>query len=206
MQPWSVILPTRRADRHGFTLLELLVALAIFSVIALVAWRGLDSVATTKLRLDAEAQSWRDLALVFDRLGDDIGQSVLRPWRDGGGQLQPALVGRNGDAATSAPALELVRLARDRDPQHVAYRLKDGRLELLLWNALDPAATEQPTVLPLLDGIDRFEPAFLDDANAWQARWPVSASEPAAAPLPRAVKVTLARVGSAPIERVFALP
>ncbi|BCL75627.1 type II secretion system protein J [Jeongeupia sp. HS-3] len=196
----------RRADRTGFTLLELLVALAIFSVIALVAWRGLDAVATTKLRLDAEAQSWRDLSLVFDRLGDDVGQSVNRPWRDGSGQAQPAFIGRSDDLARTKPALEFIRFARDRDPQRVAYRLQDGKLELLLWDSLDPAPTEQPMVLPLLNDIAQFVPTFLDGSNAWQPRWPAGASTPAAATLPRAVKITLARNGSAPIERVFALP
>ncbi|AOX99552.1 type II secretion system minor pseudopilin GspJ [Jeongeupia sp. USM3] len=190
-----------RAD--GFTLLELLVALAIFSVIALVAWRGLDSVATTKLRLDAEAQSWRELSLVFDRIGDDLGQSLRRSWRDGEGRLQPAFGGRD---AASAPALEFVRFARDRDPQRVAYRLDGNTLALQLWDVLDAAPDAKPATLPLLDDIGTFSAAFLDAGGTWQTHWPAGASAAAEAPLPRAVKVTLARVGSAPIERVFALP
>ena len=52
---------------RGFTLLEILVALIIFAVVTLIAYRGLDQVAQVKLRLDHEAAYWRETNLVFDR-------------------------------------------------------------------------------------------------------------------------------------------
>jgi len=67
---------------RGFTLLELLIALAIFSLIAVLAYSGLVSV----LRVDAQVaqvtQQLTRLQLTFQRLQQDITQLVHRPIRN----------------------------------------------------------------------------------------------------------------------------
>ena len=37
---------------RGFTLLELLVAISVLSVVSVIAWRGLDSLVATRERLE----------------------------------------------------------------------------------------------------------------------------------------------------------
>ena len=76
-------LSDRRGAVRGFTLLEILVALAIFALASVIAYGGLDSVTSTKSALDWEIRFWRELGLVFDRMEADFLQSVPHPLRDG---------------------------------------------------------------------------------------------------------------------------
>jgi general secretion pathway protein J len=63
-----------RADLRGFTLIELLVAITVLSIVALIAWRGLDSLVSTRERLEPEADEVRALLTVFGQMERDIGQ------------------------------------------------------------------------------------------------------------------------------------
>ena len=44
---------------RGFTLLELLVAITVLSIVSVIAWRGLDSLVMTRERLEPEADDVR---------------------------------------------------------------------------------------------------------------------------------------------------
>lgn len=188
---------------RGFTLLEILVALIIFAVVALIAYRGLDQVAQVKLRLDQEAAYWRETNLVFDRIEQDVLQAIDRPWRDSGGVARPAFSGRQRATVRGDAALELVRIDRAHEDAHLAYRLVDTRLELLQWDRLDQPPRAEPVAHPLLNDVARFEARFLDGKGTWQTQWPVPGVRET---LPLAVEITLARQKLAPVSRVFLLP
>ena len=48
-----------RRSQAAFTLVELLVALAIFAILAGFAYRGLDAMLQSRVRLEAESRKWR---------------------------------------------------------------------------------------------------------------------------------------------------
>jgi general secretion pathway protein J len=192
-----------KPKQAGFTLLEILIALAVFSVVTLISYKGLESVAQTRTALDVEAKRWRDLSLVFDRMEEDVSQAVDRPWRDQGGVEQPAMRGTNKPERKDDQPLELIRLDRNRDAFHVAYRLNNGRLELLLWNALDLGPREEPQVHVLLENIRGFEATFLDAASQWQPSWPPAGNNKVP---PRGVKVKLTLGDDTTVQRIYTLP
>ncbi|AMC33957.1 type II secretion system minor pseudopilin GspJ [Janthinobacterium sp. B9-8] len=192
-----------RPKQVGFTLLEILIALAVFSVVTLISYKGLESVAQTRTALDAEAKRWRDLSLVFDRMEEDVSQTVDRPWRDQGGVEQAAMRGTNKPERRDDQPLELIRLDRNRDAFHVAYRLNNGSLELLLWNALDLGPREEPQVHVLLENIRGFEVSFLDTASQWQASWPPAGNNKVP---PRGVKIKLTLADDTTVQRIYTLP
>ncbi|TJZ73509.1 type II secretion system minor pseudopilin GspJ [Chitiniphilus eburneus] len=192
-----------RRRMHGFTLLEILIALMIFAVVALVAYRGLEQVAKVKVRLDQEAAYWRETALVLDRIEEDLMHQVERPWRDQSGVAQPSLRGYLKPPRKVDAALELVRMDRAREDYHVAYRLWDNELQLLMWDSLDLAPLAEPVVHPLLSDVTRFEARFLDASGKWLPQWPVTGNS---AVRPNAVEVTLERSGKSPVTRVYLLP
>ena len=66
----------------GFTLLELLVALSIFSVISVMAYGGLQTVISTKQATEKSAERISQIQLVMMRISNDLRQAVTRKIRD----------------------------------------------------------------------------------------------------------------------------
>jgi len=89
--PWGGPAALSRLDR-GFTLVEALLALAIFGVIAVLAYRATASLSEGEARLSAEAQHWHTLETLFTRFEADIRQAVPRSARVGAAR-EPAWIG-----------------------------------------------------------------------------------------------------------------
>ena len=119
---------------RGFTLLELLVAISILAIIAIIAWRGLDSLVTTRARLEPEADNARALIACFGQLERDAAQ-IASPTMFAL-RVRPVQV-LVGDTGT---ALIFTRIA-PQQPDHatslqqVTYAIEDG----VLVRRADPA-------------------------------------------------------------------
>jgi len=198
---------TERSQR-GFTLLEILVALAIFAIASVIAYSGLNAVASTKSSLDKEIRFWRELGQVFDRMDMDFTQSLPHLFRADSGELLPPLSARS--AAAGGFVIELSRYDAERAPVHVVYRCDNGALSLGVWpinanSALAAGATVATVaapVYPLLPNVDECEAAYLDANNAWRLLWPGDQSQLK----PRAIRIRLTLAGRGQFERVYYLP
>ena len=193
---------TRRGRHLGFTLIEILIALAVFSVLAIIAYRGVARMATVKLALDADNRKWRELTVALARMDDDFSQVAARPYRDEGGTAQPSVRGSAGAIDANGAQIELIRFDSGK-LVHLGYRLKDTHLELLLWNTLDLAPRTAPTALPLLDHVTKFDLRYLDRNGQWQLAW---SQTPQVNQVPRAVEVTLSLESGETVTRLFLLP
>lgn len=182
-------------DSSGFTLVELLVALAIFVIAGMIAYRGLNAVAATKGSLDREIRFWRELGLIFERMETDFEQSVAQPLSVGEGGLAPAFQGKSGEGRFF---IKLVRMNGDRSPLHVHYRCDKGELTL----ALGTVDRQDLRRTVLLGSVDRCEVSFLDASNAWRFEWPGVQGYPR----PRAIRIRLVLSGHGPFERIYPLP
>jgi general secretion pathway protein J len=195
----------RRAGLHrGFTLLEVLLAIAIVAIIATLGYRAVSALSESETKLAAEATRWRTLDLFFARLEADLRQAMPRPARLSAA-LQPAWLG-NADAVGNS-VLEFSRAGPEfmLEPgsagQRLAYRLRNGAVEVLYWASYDRPRGVDPTPYALLDGVTRFQLAYLTQSGVWADTWPL-AGESA---LPRAVKVDVTLASGEVIERWFAL-
>ena len=183
---------------RGFTLLELLVALAVFAIMATAAYSGLRNVLFTRAAVEEQSRRLAAVQLAVFRLGQDIEQAVPRGIRDEYGESQAALLG--GELADDR--LTLTRAGWDNplgQPratlQRVAYRLRDGRLWRLHWGVLDRGGLLEPRETLLLERVREFRVRFLD-RDDWRDDWPPPASDEAGAKkdpdaLPRAVEIGL---------------
>ena len=190
---------------RGFTLLELLVALAIFAVLSVMAYGGLRNVLDTRAQVEVEAARLTALQTTFTLIGRDVEQVLARSVRDNFGDAQPPLIG-GGDqllefthAGLRNPSLQ----ARSQ-LQRVAYQLKDGRLQRLTWPMLDRAPNSEPQQAELLGGITAVEILFYDQNLAPQQEWP-QASTGSTTPqvLPRGVEVSIELDGWGRVTRLF---
>jgi general secretion pathway protein J len=206
-------------SQHGFTLLELLVALAVFAIMAAAAYSGLRSVLSTEAAVAAEANRLAQVQMAWHFLEQDIEQILPRGIRDEYGTEQPAL--RSG--GLEGNLLVFTRTGWDNplgqpraSLQRLAYRLEQGRLLRLYWVTLDRSGASEPQETTLLDEVRELRVRFLDDQDTWQKEWPApdntTTGNPAATAddngqaLPRAVEVSMTLNDWGEITRLFLLP
>jgi general secretion pathway protein J len=197
-----------RRQQHGLTLLELLVAVAVFAIFSAVAYGGLMQLLDNRARVDAERVYWRDLSLAFVRLERDFSLARNRPIRDNDGNSRLAFLGQPTDPrALGDPNVEftrggiLVPNGFTADLQRVGYRFADDQLLRLTWPVLDRAPLTKAQSTPLLHDVENFEVRFYQN-GAWIDRWPPLGTNQFPA-LPRAVEITLALKGRGTYKRVF---
>ncbi|MBI3523655.1 MAG: type II secretion system minor pseudopilin GspJ [Betaproteobacteria bacterium] len=194
----------------GLTLIELLIAVALLALLTVMAYRGIDSMSRTSQHSLAEGDRWQAVALFFERFANDVAQPARRPVRDGNGDAKPLPEwwGRQltGAAINDAAAAQLEfsrKSPAGRDEIRLGYRLRAGKVELLIWNVLDRAPSSQPEVYVLLEDVSSLNFRYLDASGQWQDVWPVAGSVEA---LPRAVAVEMDLGNGVKLHRVFALP
>lgn len=184
--------PARSA--HGFTLVELLVALAIFAILSTFAWRGLTALLDSREALQAESRKWRDVALFVGRLERDLGAVLDRRATSASGTPLAPVSSRHESGGASVPGLALTRAGaalQDNvlaSPQRVAYRLGEGRVERLAWIAVDAAPRAEPMAVAVLSNVRSLAFRFLDPRGDWRADWGLPGS---AETVPAAVEMTL---------------
>lgn len=170
--------PRGRRGISGFTLIELLVAVALMAVLAILCWRGLDSVVRSRDRLNAASDELRALTAAFTQLDDDL----RRSWPVRLFELRDRLPISFSRATQDGPvALEMLRETGSREEalrlQAVVYRLRDGQLErgFVPWQTgfgvAEPRTADQPVVWqPLLSDVAGFEiRAWIEERKTWIA-------------------------------------
>jgi general secretion pathway protein J len=192
------------AKRSGFTLLEVLIAIAIVALLALMGYRALSALSESESRLSAEATRWRTLDLFFARLEADLREAVPRPARSGAAREAAWLAAV--DAAGNG-ALAFSRAGPDFaiDPgsvgQRLGYRLRNGSIEVLYWPGYDRPRDGEPAAYALLSGVTQFRLSYLTGTGIWVDSWPIGGE----ADLPRATRVMVTLASGEEIERWLAL-
>lgn len=182
---------------RGFTLVEVMVAVFIFGILAMLAYGGYNQLARQSDIVDSNAGRSRAIQSAMQRMSEDFAMIEPRPVREPLGEsIEPAL---RSDARTEMLA-ELTRSGWSNPAgvsrstlQRVAYRLENNKLQRAYWNALDRTMTAEPTAATLLDKVRTVSFRFMDQNQSWHEQWPpLGYSGPDAARLrPIAVEITL---------------
>ena len=208
--------------QQGFTLVEVLIAMAITAFVATVAYTGLSTVITGMESTRENAQRSYEVSRAWMIITRDLRQFTNRPVRDEFGELEPALQG--GPVARFA--LSLTRggwhnpnaLLRS-NLQRVNYRVEDNALWRDSYPVLDRAGDTEPASVILLSDVDDLRLLFLGsvdtaggtginlDTRQWPDNWVVDTSQPGAtlAP-PAALQLTLQLADWGEMTRLYVLP
>lgn len=166
---------------QGLTLIELLIAMAIFAVMSAAMFIAFDSFQKGKDVTEASAERLKRYQIAFNILSRDMQQMMPRPVRDEFGSATPLYAMRSEVGSD----IEFTRAGWNRSPfskvkraelQRVSYYLEEKKLMRGAWRVLDRAEDSVPDRTELLDGIESLSFVFyyLDKQSAMQSTdvWP----------------------------------
>ncbi len=202
-----------RIVSKGFTLIEILVAMAIFTLIGLASTGLLTSVIQSDELSEQRFDQLQILQRAMLTIERDILQAVPRPIRVQGESTSIVISGQEGLFNSEFGGLGLVRdgwhnpqmLLHRSTLQAVGYRISEGRLERLYGNYVDNVVGYEPKVKILLENVEDFQVRFFvdqeedpTDPENWEETYVGSA-------LPRAVALIITTKQFGEIRREFLL-
>lgn len=176
---------TRQA---GFTLVEMMVALFVFSLLSVAGVALLRGAVTSNEVTDAKLGDMARMQRLVSLMEADLSQAVPRPYRDERGERVAAFASETGNSERGV--LSFTRSGQSNinnkprsNMQRVSYRIKDNQLQRLQYEMTDGGAISEPAIL--LDGISGLELRFRDKRGQWVSAWQTERLSD----LPRAVEL-----------------
>lgn len=191
----------------GFTLIEIVIALAVFAVVGTMAFTGLNGILKQQSDLQQRSDQIKSLQLGLKYLERDISQLISRPVRDQYGDRQPAFSADEETAMsfTYSGWRNPAGLSRSH-LQRVAYEQDEQDIIRHSWNRLDGAISEDSRSVPILKDVQDVEWKFLNQGSVWEDRWPPLNVSSDAAGIPRAVSISFTVEPWGKITRIFTVP
>ncbi len=178
--PWpprELMLGANRSKQQGFTLLEILIAIAVFSVLSLAAYQVLQGVISSDQISSEHTQRLKQLQRAMLIIERDITQMVARTTRTGAEPSKNFLRAGKFIAESESDGIEFVRLGWS-NPQgqfprsnlvRVAYRIKENNLERLYFLYPDIVSGQEPEVQVLINDVNSLTLRYWD--KSWQTSW-----------------------------------
>ncbi len=194
---------------RGFTLIEILVAMAIFAILSALAYGTLSQTITGAGVLSARMDRLQAIQRTMRTISQDFMQLSPRPVRD---ELGDGFGAALRSDFQSGYAIELTRagwnnpMALPRGTlQRAAYRLEEDELIRYHWRVLDRTLSNEIIGVTLLDDVESVVFLFMQENGEWTEQWPPGGRE---GPLglrlrPRAVQIELTLVDEGEITRII---
>jgi general secretion pathway protein J len=199
-------------QNHGFTLIEILVAMAIFTIIGLASTGVLTSVINSDQLSSERFAKLEELQRAMLTIERDILQIVPRTARVNNESVSAVISGGEDVLDSDADGLSFVRLGWYNPQmllprstlQAVGYRIQEEQLQRLYGNYVDNVIGYEPKIKILMSDIEDFRVTFLTDAA--QLEEPEKWKETyLGANLPIAISITFVSKTFGEIRREFML-
>ena len=199
------------SSEKGFTLLELLVAVAIFALLGVGSYRLLATTIATRDAAQKHDAALMQLQKAMTTLNRDISQAIGRPVRNEYGDAVAAVILKNNMLdLTRAGWPNPLQQARSQ-LQRVHYELNSkGELVRLSWSQLDRERGAKPQQSILLKNIDTIQIKVYSINEGLVQEWPAFQGQAAnntasLSELPRAIEIVINVKPWGEIRRYFRL-
>jgi len=167
----------------GLTLIELMVALAIFSVLGVLSYRAVSAATEGHQRLTAEFQRWREITHFLHMAETDMMQIAQA-------------------SVTMGTELSFIKFdGAGNTVRRRGYRLVGDHIVLLRWPGID--ASSPPLQDILLKNVKALRVSFLTETGQRSPSWPSSLAVVSSLPAAIDIELELTDVGT--IRRLFSI-
>ncbi|CCN69837.1 type II secretion system minor pseudopilin GspJ [Vibrio nigripulchritudo] len=197
-----------RRKVSGFTLIEVLVAIAVFASLSIAAYQVVNQVQLSNAQSLEKTERLQTMQRALIWMDNDFRQMALRQMRTNGEAPSQTLLSY-GDYILESDDKGIVfsRLGW-QNPQNVfprgdvtkvGYRIREENLERVWWRYSDTPSGQEPLTRPILGDVESFTVTFYENGE-WKEEW----TKPKA--LPAAIAITLTLKDYGDIERVYLTP
>jgi general secretion pathway protein J len=192
----------------GFTLIEILVAIAIFTMLSFSAYQVLNQTQRSNQQSIEVTGRLKEVQRAMVIIDNDFRQMAPRQFRTNGQETsQKLLWWQEGLLESESNGVLFTRLGWHNPQQYfprgeivkVGYRIQDNQLQRVWWRYPDTAAGQDSVVTPLLSDVEALDMRFYNE-SAWLTNWDVSSQ------LPQAVELTLTLKDYGKLIRVYLTP
>ena len=179
--------------QQAFTLIEILVALMIFSILALISSMAMKKTFQHYDSLKKNYQTWKNINQVIQDFNQHAEHLLLRGVKANGEHLFPIFIGQE-------TYVEWTTL--DNRPKRIAYLCRGGQLLSRTWSALDPLNRNAFNEKVLLKNLQNCQFRYLHPQQDIKGMWIPTPSRPS----PLGIQMILTFHPQQNLDLWFALP
>ncbi|HEX2549821.1 MAG TPA: type II secretion system minor pseudopilin GspJ [Gammaproteobacteria bacterium] len=176
-------------NKSGFTLLEILMALFIFTIVSIMMVTTLHTVFDSQTVTAKNAEKTSKLQLSLLLMSRDFEQAIDRPITNAKNIYEGAFIGSPRTVTFTHGGWANPKGQEQRSTlQRTKYAIENHQLIRSVWTVLDQSAKTLPTRRVLYDKVSDLRFEYLDEDGKFQNNWP---QENRQTSLPVAIRVSL---------------
>lgn len=174
----------------GFTLIEVLIALAIFAILSTLTAVSMSNAFKTRTRVNAQMNRLAEIDLSISHLQRDINQITNRAVREKIINLKPAFIGQTYYMEFTRSGYINPKAVEKRSTlKRIALLCDKNKLIRRAFVGLDASKTNTFEDKTLLTNLRHCEFQYLSPSGQWYDQWINISNNPKASILPKAVQV-----------------